>query len=1042
MPKLSLSQLFDLNTPAGAKEALDFLKNMGMAYDKLIQKAQSGSSTIKSSLDNIAGATERATKASKDFNLMSDKGQSEMLESAKAADAQFKAVQSLEAALRKLEAEISRLKKEKESTNAATKEAIRLQKQEESLIAKIAASEGTRAQNVSRLKEELKKKNQQTAMAAKEALGLISIYDKESAKLSELAKRYKDYVVSGREAAREAKALKIQHDQLRASIIRADQSVGVFNRNVGNYRSGLIGVAGAARNFLAAFGVIGGVTGIAYLIRDTFGLIKETERYNKALQQVTETQEEYIKQQSFLLKISNDYGINLNTLTESYTKFYVATKNTNLEGAETQRIFDSVAKASAVMGLSSEDAEGALKALGQMISKGKIQAEELRGQLGDRLPGAFSIMADALGVTTGELDKMLKQGQLMAEDVLPKFATQLEITFGLDKVDKVDTLQAAQTRLTNSWIAFVKSVEDGNGAIANFAKTALNGITNVLNALSKSDEEIASKFMTRFQIDTIEEYNSFMEKVYDSLNKQEKAVASLSREYVIAHEALGIYNLAQAQGFETIEQFKAVQDEFINKYGEEKDNLDILNAVYNEYAERLRISEEAKKELNKEQSVEIPIIETLTDAIKDLNDQRELSTSINEIQEIDARIKARERELKAVEDYIDGIGRLNVVRGMGIARRGTLREVSSTFAQRKSMTMPSKDSIDAGLKAFNEMKSAVDSIDFDYMVRRALTTQEQIDRVIRQMTADIESGEKSKVDAVRDAQRQINEIMEQSFLDEKERRRQLTNLTISTAAMAFDTLVQYRTLELQQLEHDMAVQIEAAGDNVAERERIEESYQDRLREARRKQAEAQKLATIFNIITNTAMGVSGALALTGILGPFATVLAATIATLGAAQLAIAIATPIPAFAKGTDSAPGGIAIVGEKGREIVQEPSGKTYLTGNKAELRDIPEGSKILTNSITERILRQSGINEELYNTDQNVEVLRGELKRKESMIAMQAGMSLIAKRETKEVLAGFKRIMDERPHQSWNISHDRLASTMKKASTRISEWQSKNSD
>ena len=85
--------------------------------------------------------------------------------------------------------------------------------------------------------------------------------------------------------------------------------------------------------------------------------------------------------------------MNLNSLTDSYTKFFVATKGTNLEGAETRRIFDSVSKSAAVMALSAEDTEGALKALGQMISKGKVQAEELRGQLGDRLPGAFAIMA-------------------------------------------------------------------------------------------------------------------------------------------------------------------------------------------------------------------------------------------------------------------------------------------------------------------------------------------------------------------------------------------------------------------------------------------------------------------------------------------------------------------------------------------------------------------------------------------------------------------------------------------------------------------------
>jgi hypothetical protein len=45
---------------------------------------------------------------------------------------------------------------------------------------------------------------------------------------------------------------------------------------------------------------------------------------------------------------------------------------------------------------------------------------------------------------------------------------------------------------------------------------------------------------------------------------------------------------------------------------------------------------------------------------------------------------------------------------------------------------------------------------------------------------------------------------------------------------------------------------------------------------------------------------------------------------------------MPMFAAGTDSAPGGLAIVGEKGREIV-----------------NLPKGSQVVPNEITERLLR-----------------------------------------------------------------------------------------
>ena len=55
-----------------------------------------------------------------------------------------------------------------------------------------------------------------------------------------------------------------------------------------------------------------------------------------------------------------------------------------------------------------------------MISKGKVQAEELRGQLGERLPSAFQLAAKAMGMTTAQLDKFMADGKLTAEDLLPK----------------------------------------------------------------------------------------------------------------------------------------------------------------------------------------------------------------------------------------------------------------------------------------------------------------------------------------------------------------------------------------------------------------------------------------------------------------------------------------------------------------------------------------------------------------------------------------------------------------------------------------------
>ena len=68
-----------------------------------------------------------------------------------------------------------------------------------------------------------------------------------------------------------------------------------------------------------------------------------------------------------------------------------------MEGQAARNIFTAVAGAARVMGASADDARGIFTALEQIVSKGTVSAEELRGQLGERLPGAFQIAARRYG---------------------------------------------------------------------------------------------------------------------------------------------------------------------------------------------------------------------------------------------------------------------------------------------------------------------------------------------------------------------------------------------------------------------------------------------------------------------------------------------------------------------------------------------------------------------------------------------------------------------------------------------------------------------
>ena len=99
----------------------------------------------------------------------------------------------------------------------------------------------------------------------------------------------------------------------------------------------------------------------------------------------------------FLRRTAERLGLSFRDVANEYSKFAVATTGTNLAGEATRKIFIAVAEAARVQGLSNEQLQGTFVALTQIVSKGVVSMEELRRQLGDRLPGAIQIMAEGLG---------------------------------------------------------------------------------------------------------------------------------------------------------------------------------------------------------------------------------------------------------------------------------------------------------------------------------------------------------------------------------------------------------------------------------------------------------------------------------------------------------------------------------------------------------------------------------------------------------------------------------------------------------------------
>lgn len=157
------------------------------------------------------------------------------------------------------------------------------------------------------------------------------------------------------------------------------------------------------------------------------------------------------KQMQFLLDTARQLKIDVTKIGPIFSNFAASAKLAGANIGQIQKIFKSFSTAARVLNLDASATEGIFRALSQMFSKGKVQAEELRGQLGERLPGAFSLAAKAMGVTTEKLDKMLEQGVVRAIDLLPKLSALVEGEFGKNLPAALDTTSARLQAMSSEW---------------------------------------------------------------------------------------------------------------------------------------------------------------------------------------------------------------------------------------------------------------------------------------------------------------------------------------------------------------------------------------------------------------------------------------------------------------------------------------------------------------------------------------------------------------------------------------------------------------
>jgi tape measure domain-containing protein len=136
------------------------------------------------------------------------------------------------------------------------------------------------------------------------------------------------------------------------------------------------------------------------------------------------------QQMGYMMQTVKILGTDLRTASSGFGQMQMAAYGSGLSLQQVNQTWEAFSKVLLITNADALKTEGTFRALTQMMSKGRVQAEELRGQLSEHIPGAFQLASRAMNMTTQELEEFVKTGRLVVSDLFPKMVDQIEKEFG------------------------------------------------------------------------------------------------------------------------------------------------------------------------------------------------------------------------------------------------------------------------------------------------------------------------------------------------------------------------------------------------------------------------------------------------------------------------------------------------------------------------------------------------------------------------------------------------------------------------------------
>lgn len=189
------------------------------------------------------------------------------------------------------------------------------------------------------------------------------------------------------------------------------------------------------------------------LPNQAFTAAKSLATYENQLKAVTSATGTFEESNAFVDTLAQRFNVPLESARQGFVKLYASMQPAGFSQQQIEGLFTGISKATAAFGLSADKVDRVNYAFAQMASKGQIMSEELKGQLGDVLPGALALFAQAAQMSIPEFSKAMEDGAFKGkamQQVLDNVAILMNDKFGPAAQGAAKTLQGALNQIQNN----------------------------------------------------------------------------------------------------------------------------------------------------------------------------------------------------------------------------------------------------------------------------------------------------------------------------------------------------------------------------------------------------------------------------------------------------------------------------------------------------------------------------------------------------------------------------------------------------------------